>query len=219
MVVFLSRISDFSAHQNQDSFRIAAREGTADHYSGVVDEVRIWNVARTQEEIRAALVDTLGPEIYEDTASGLIGYWRFDELEDLGIGGDGAADDVRDYSLNGNHGDLVGDVQLSDITTSVKLQDPTLPGDFTLQQNYPNPFNPQTQISFMLPERTRIKLQIFNLKGQKVATILKGLQPAGQYTATWSGRDEAGNNVASGIYLYRLQAGGLVQTRKMTLLR
>ena len=212
-------ISDFSAHQNQDSFRIAAREGTADHYSGVIDEVRIWNVARTQEEIRAALVDTLGPEIYEDTASGLIGYWRFDELEDLGIGGDGAADDVRDYSLNGNHGDLVGDVQLSDITTSVKLQDPTLPGDFTLQQNYPNPFNPQTQISFILPERTRIKLQIFNLKGQKVATILKGLQPAGQYTATWSGRDEAGNNVASGIYLYRLQAGGLVQTRKMTLLR
>ena len=86
--------------------------------NGQIDEVRIWNVARTQEEIQATMARPLtGDE------SGLVGYWQFDVLEDLGVGSDGA-DDVRDLSGNGNHGDLVGDAQLvpaDDLPLSVEL--------------------------------------------------------------------------------------------------
>lgn len=73
---------------------------------GTMDEIRIWNIVRTQAEIQASMGTTL-----TGSESGLVGYWRFDELEDLGVDG-GGNDDVRDFSGNGNNGDLVGDVTL-----------------------------------------------------------------------------------------------------------
>jgi len=79
----------------------------ATKFKGMIDEVRIWDVARTQKQIQKTMNDTLGPQYYTTADSGLICYWRFDKLEDLGINGDGA-DDVRDLSIYGNHGDTKG---------------------------------------------------------------------------------------------------------------
>jgi len=86
---------------------------------------------------------------------------------------------------------------------------------FMLAQNYPNPFNPSTTISYSLPKTDHVRLSIYNLRGEKITTLLNGQTSAGHYKVTWDGKDTAGNRVSSGIYLYRLEAGSFVQTRKM----
>ncbi|MEQ9278070.1 MAG: T9SS type A sorting domain-containing protein [Balneola sp.] len=86
--------------------------------------------------------------------------------------------------------------------------------EFGLQQNYPNPFNPSTTISYSVAENADVTLNVFNMLGQKVATLVNSTQSEGSYTVTWDA-----SNVASGIYIYRLQAGNKVFTRKMNLIK
>lgn len=99
--------------------------------------------------------------------------------------------------------------------TDVELVEPTsLPRDFMLHQNYPNPFNPIAEISFSIPEAADVRLDIFNVMGQQVTTLVNWRCEAGDHAVTW---DAAG--VSSGIYFYRLQANEFAATKKMVLLR
>ncbi|NKB68598.1 MAG: T9SS type A sorting domain-containing protein [Candidatus Latescibacteria bacterium] len=89
-----------------------------------------------------------------------------------------------------------------------------------LEQNYPNPFNSATAIRFVLPERQDIELSIYNLAGQKVATLTEGIHPKGPHLITWSGRDDEGRALAAGVYLYRLRTSkAQEETRKLVLAR
>ena len=94
-----------------------------------------------------------------------------------------------------------------------------VPTEFALSQNYPNPFNGRTAIRYFLPRDNRVELALYNLAGQKVATLVDGMRPAASHTVRWDGRDDAGAALASGVYLYRLQAGGREETRKLLLLK
>ena len=94
-----------------------------------------------------------------------------------------------------------------------------IPTTFVLDQNYPNPFNPTTQIEYGLPTQSNVKLTIHNLLGQEVARLVEGEQDAGFYRVQWSGRNANGTAVASGVYLYRIQAGNFVKTSKMLFLK
>jgi hypothetical protein len=94
-----------------------------------------------------------------------------------------------------------------------------LPERFTLFQNTPNPFNPSTFISFELPCQSPVRLDIFNILGQKVITLINKTLPAGRYEVNFDGRDSRGKVLASGVYLYRLEAGEFAQSMKMTLLK
>ena len=85
--------------------------------------------------------------------------------------------------------------------------------------NYPNPFNPDTRIEFELPARETVELSVFSLDGRRVVTLVAGSLPAGYHTVTWTGRDEQGELLASGTYVYRLKAGAYTKTCKMTLLK
>ena len=94
-----------------------------------------------------------------------------------------------------------------------------LPAAFSLQLNYPNPFNSSTVIRFSLSKSTEAEVIVYNLAGQQVATLVNGVRPAGNHTVRWDGRDDDGRILASGVYLYRLRAGGHAETRKLLLLR
>ena len=93
------------------------------------------------------------------------------------------------------------------------------PDAFALDQNFPNPFNSGTVIRFTLPQNQDIELSVYNLAGQKVATLVQGQRAAGSYAIHWDGRDDQERALASGLYLYRLRAGEQTSTRKLLLLQ
>ncbi|MBN1561035.1 VCBS repeat-containing protein [candidate division KSB1 bacterium] len=95
----------------------------------------------------------------------------------------------------------------------------TAPRAFLLLQNYPNPFNPSTTIRFDLPEKTHVQLVITDVRGRLVKTLLNDATPAGSYAIQWHGDDEMENDVASGLYFYRIQTARFAACAKMTLLR
>jgi hypothetical protein len=111
----------------------------------------------------------------------------------------------------------------SDTFTYTDVRDGTeeaaLPTSFFLSHNYPNPFNPETQIDYALPRNCNVNLTIYNILGQKLKTLVDELQKAGFKTVHWDGKDDQGEEVASGIYFYRLKAGDYFETKKMVLLR
>jgi len=94
-----------------------------------------------------------------------------------------------------------------------------LPLNLTLAQNYPNPFNPSTTIEYNLTRRSFVSIEIFNVLGQKVRSLVGREESAGSYSITWDGTDGSGKTVATGVYLYRLQAGDHIETKKMLLLK
>jgi hypothetical protein len=94
-----------------------------------------------------------------------------------------------------------------------------LPDEYSLKQNYPNPFNPQTTIKFNLNKDSRVVLTIFDVLGREVRTLIDERKKAGEYKVTWYGKDNLGNTVASGFYLYRLKAGDVILSKKMIFLK
>ncbi len=88
-----------------------------------------------------------------------------------------------------------------------------------LNQNYPNPFNPETTISFDLPQKDKVELVVYNLKGQKVKTLINDEVDKGRHTIIWNGTNNQGKEVASGIYYYRLSSGNYTKTNKMVLIK
>lgn len=93
------------------------------------------------------------------------------------------------------------------------------PSSIFLYSNYPNPFNPETTIKYDLDRETVVSLKIYNLLGQEVRQLFHGKQGAGQQKVLWDGRDERGKELASGIYIYRLDAGKVSKTKKMILVK
>jgi hypothetical protein len=93
------------------------------------------------------------------------------------------------------------------------------PKNFALMQNYPNPFNPSTTISFALPYRSHIRLEIFNALGQLVRVLCDSELPAGNAQVVWDGRDNKGGDASSGVYFYRLKSDNRTIARKMLLLK
>lgn len=103
-----------------------------------------------------------------------------------------------------------------DLRAPVNLDDEpnNMPAELRLSQNYPNPFNPTTTINFGLPEATDVTLEVYNVAGQRVATLVNGRMTSGYHDVRFDAR-----NLASGVYLYRLEAAGQVRTEKMTLIK
>ena len=92
-----------------------------------------------------------------------------------------------------------------------------LPTDFALGQNYPNPFNPSTIIPYQLPIAGHVRLDVFNVLGQRLATLVDAERSAGAHTAKWDATGEVGRAVGAGVYIYRLSSGGMTESRRMVL--
>ena len=123
-----------------------------------------------------------------------------------GLGG--IVTDTSAYATNG----ISGLMSLSG--TLVDVSQTGLPTEFSLLQNFPNPFNPLTTIRYGLPSRAHIVLTVYNTLGQQVAMLVEGEQDAGYHEVQFDA-----SSFASGVYLYRLQAGDFVQSKKFVLIR
>jgi hypothetical protein len=118
--------------------------------------------------------------------------------------------DLRD---NQNHKLLAGEDVAQLQSGSV------IPQTYGLSQNYPNAFNPETQIAYQLPMGRQVSLKIYNIKGELVRTLVDGYKEAGYHTVRWDGRNQDGNEVASGVYFYRLVTNDFTSTKKMIMLK
>ena len=103
---------------------------------------------------------------------------------------------------------------LSEMITDVEDQSNEIPSQFVLEQNYPNPFNPSTTINFSVPSSEFVTLKVYDILGKEVATLVNEEKQAGYYSVNFNA-----SNLATGLYIYKLQAGNFVQTKKMILLR
>jgi hypothetical protein len=105
------------------------------------------------------------------------------------------------------------------VPTAIDGDNGVVPQRFSLGQNYPNPFNPTTEITFRLGKAIDVDLAIYSVTGQKVRTLVKGYQKAGQHSVTWNGLNESGHKVASGVYFYSIEAGDFKAIKKMVLIK
>ena len=191
-------------------------------FNGKIDEVRIWNVARTQSEIQTTMNTILTSEYYSTADSGLVGYWRLDE---------GAGQTATDLSFFSNTATL-GSTPTPDakdpawVSANILIvnvdegnNNNFIPNEFSLSQNYPNPFNPTTKIKFTIPsigtrDRVSVQLIVYDVLGNKVATLVDEEKPSGSYSVDFNA-----SVLSSGIYFYQLKADSFVETRKMILIK
>lgn len=101
----------------------------------------------------------------------------------------------------------------------VDFEDAGLPQELSLGQNYPNPFNPTTVIRFALPQDGRVQIEVFNILGQKIATLVDDYLTAGYKETGWDGKDSGGTDVASGVYFYRIRTDNFTDVKKMIFLK
>lgn len=116
---------------------------------------------------------------------------------------------------------MIDDLVVTDQSgpNSIDQAGPVIPNSLQLDQNYPNPFNPNTTIRFSLLKAEQAKLVIYNMAGEVVKTLANGPMATGNHEVKWDATDNSGNRVSAGVYLYRLQAGNQVASRKMILLK
>ena len=106
-----------------------------------------------------------------------------------------------------------------DVKILGKAEDVNLPKQFSLSQNFPNPFNPTTVIKYALPLACEVQITVYNILGQRVRTLVDKRQDAGYKRIEWDSKNEAGHEVASGIYFYRIKAGKFADSKKMVILK
>lgn len=202
------------------------------HFKGVLDELRIWNIDRTATEIANSMFASLA-----GNEAGLVAYYTFDE---------GSGQVAGDLTANNNDGRLGISVGadgsdpawvVSDRPTSLLLMasEPsilskevieevaTVPDKFDLAQNYPNPFNASTTLTYDVPlvedGGVNVTLTIYDVQGRIIRTLVHGAVEAGSHQIVWDGAAEDGSLVASGVYFYQMKAGDFADTKRMVLLK
>ena len=173
--------------------------------------------------------DTVNYTLYIDKLATFTSPIVFSAIQDTFFVVPGGLEKSTDYFWKVEAVDLSGSITesntfykftTSDIATAVWYPNHGLiPQEFTLLQNYPNPFNPETTIEYMVPERERIVIKIYNLMGKEVRILVDEQNQPGHYRIIWDGRDEQGEKVASGVFIYRMRAGQFVSMKKLVLMR
>ena len=105
------------------------------------------------------------------------------------------------------------------VSENLSLVSEVVPLRYNLHQNYPNPFNPKTEIKYELPKDGFIKINVYDLMGRNIKTLVNKIQIAGNHSVTWNATNNSGELVSAGMYIYTIQAGTFSQTRKMVLLK
>ncbi|MFC1563564.1 S8 family serine peptidase [candidate division KSB1 bacterium] len=184
----------------------------------VVDTVRCFYKSSDENEWTELAVTNDN----EHSVIGTIYYTEISDTENIIDKGIDLKIELADIYQNKTEWVLGPAFAIGDISTNVEFNNDNeniLPDRFHLGLNYPNPFNPETNINFNLPAPADVILQIYNIKGQLVKTLVSGMVPAGTHIVKWDGTNSTGVNVASGVYIYRIKAGNYFKARKMILIR
>ena len=163
------------------------------------------------DDIQGNYPNTIEPAQSFDLFLGepLDGTWEL-MVRDQGAGGTGMLNSWALYDIS----DFMCDI---DVTAAPGAE---VPIAFSLAQNVPNPFNPATEIRFAVPPQAgHVRLEIFDVRGQKVRTLVEGALPAGDHARVWQGRTDTGRPAPSGVYFYRLSGDGFSETRKMVVVQ
>lgn len=176
---------------------------------------RVWRAIAEEEGLRPALTAfatiadwTTNPELLGRENSSAPTDYRYDDLEAV-------PGQLYCYRLEAIDLDGSSEFHESDLYV-LSLERPT---EFSLEGNWPNPFNPSTTIRFSLPVSAPVELAVYNLQGQKVRTLVSGTLDWGRHAIVWDGTNDAGLQVASGSYFYRMHTQGFSEARKMLLLK
>ena len=234
-------------------------------FDGYIDDVRIWNYPKSQEEIQEQQNVTLS-----GNEQGLNAYWNFDNtnpwtdvtgnnFSGTPVGGITTIESTApiinwlslspesetvfpDSSVNIDVTFVTTDLEIGTYDAQIKIysNDPVNPeiiipitlnivetgsdGIFKplitkLENNYPNPFNPETNIKYQIYEENKVELNIYNIKGQLVKTLISQVQSSGKYEVIWNGTNENSQIITSGVYLYMLKTGNKTYTKKMLLMK
>jgi hypothetical protein len=174
------------------------------------------------EFVENSVSGLVGLDIVRENEEGIIevSNWfvgnEFDGTITLGFKSKGMNMDVDFEVVNA----MVDDIDGLAITTNVsECTVKALPTVYSLSNNYPNPFNPTTTIEYSIPKAGNVELVIFNIAGQKVRTLVNEKQDASFYKVVWDGRDDSGEFVSSGMYLYTINSGNFSKIEKMTLMK
>ena len=122
---------------------------------------------------------------------------------------------VTAFDHAGNQSDFSDVVEAALLSAMEDL----VPAEFALHQNYPNPFNPTTQIKFDLAEDGLVTIKIYDVMGRQLKTLVNSVKTAGYHSIRWDATNDLGEGVSAGMYIYMIQAGDFVSTRKMVLLK
>jgi N-acetylneuraminic acid mutarotase len=161
-----------------------------------------------EEGLITALFGRISPESPAVSGSGELATLRFEKRSP-----DNSAMELS-YDLRDPQAAMLASGTVNSTVVATRI-----PANFALLQNYPNPFNGTTTIRFQLPTERRVQLYIYNMRGQRVVTVLDQVMSPGYHRVTWNGRNNAGRQVASGIYIYLIQAGNNRQSRKLTIIK
>ena len=122
-------------------------------------------------------------------------------------------------NLRWNEGDVIEAPVEMTISFGLGLDVASIPDVYSLHQNYPNPFNPTTQIQYDLPEEQSVTIAIYDVMGRNIRTLMNTNQTAGYHSVRWDAKNDIGEGVAAGMYIYTIQAGEFRATKKMVLLK
>jgi glutamine amidotransferase-like uncharacterized protein/PKD repeat protein len=179
-------------------------------FDGTIDELRLWSVARSEDEIQAFMESYL-----QGSEEGLVAYWTMNE-------GNGPA--IRDGTANGNDASLNGATWTQgrpvDTTPAHGAgREVIQPGICALHTQRPNPCSGNAVVAFDLPRTAHVSLRVYDIAGRLVRSLIGGTLPAGRHTVAWDGRDRDGCEVSSGVYLYRVEVGDFSASRRGVVVR
>ena len=189
------------------------------------DEITLTWVTESEFENLGFLVERRNVDV-ESSWNEIASYINYSELQ-----GQGSVSHRTEYTFTDNTVEMeqTYDYRLADVSFQgvkeyheihvLDVSPITTPSKFLLLQNYPNPFNPTTTIGYDLPQQSAVKLTIHNVQGRQIASIQDEQKPAGSYQVLWNGMNQVGNQVSTGVYFARLQAGDFNQTIKMVYMK
>ena len=197
---------------NSHPLRFGTGIGENDNFfQGEIDDVRIWNVVQSIENINDNMsLNLMGNE------AGLLYYWRFNNPSG-NVTYSSASRPSKIITTNANF--VTSDLDLQTVILEVKGYENNVPETFTLQQNYPNPFNPVSTIQYDLPKGSEVSLIVYDILGREVVRLVDRDMTAGYHQAIWDGRTASGREVPTGLYIARLITPEYTRSIKMLLLR